>query len=92
MVMNVIEGDLRALRSGAIPDEVKAANRNAHMRMLDGMSLGLLVTRAAAEGITSEGFDTFAKKHIRSLLEQSRKHSKPIDERLAKAAGRYQFR
>ncbi len=34
-------------------------NRAAHKRMLDAQMLGLLVSRAAAEGVEAEGFEVF---------------------------------
>lgn len=92
VVCDTITADLRTMRSGVVPDAVKDANRAEHMRMLDGQLLGLLVSRAAAQGVTAEGFDAFVKAHLLALREASRDHPVPIAERLAKAAARYRFR
>lgn len=91
-VAEIIDADLGAMRSGVVPDEVKDANRAEHMRMLDAQILGLLVSRAAAAGITPEGFDSFVKAHLLTLRDASREHPVPIGERLAKSAGQYRFR
>lgn len=92
VVRDVVAGDLHDMRSGVVPEDIKAVNRAEHMRMLDGMTLGLLVSRVAAQGVVEEEFIPFAKQHFRELLKLSREHPVPIDERLAKAAGRYRFR
>jgi len=60
--------------------------------MLDTQILGLMVSRAAAEGIEADAFEGFVKRHSRGLITLSRAHPAPIDERLAKAEGRYRFR
>lgn len=91
-VAEVIAADLGTMRSGVVPDEVKDANRAEHMRMLDAQILGLLVSRAAADGIVPDGFDGFVKAHLLALRDASRDHPLPIAERLAKSAGRYRFR
>jgi len=92
VVEDVMAKDLRSMRSGVVPEDVKTANRDAHKRMLDMQILGLLVSRAAAEGgITSEEVGPFIKRHMAILRSMSSVHSKPIEERLAKAMRRYQF-
>ncbi len=91
-VTEVIESDLSGMRSGAVPDDVKEANRAEHRRMLDAQILGLMVSRAGAEGVEGEDFDAFMKRHLLTLKDASKEHSVPIDERLSKAAGRYRFR
>lgn len=60
--------------------------------MLDSMILGLMVSRAAAEGVKPEDFDAFMKRHLLTLKEASKEHPVPIYERLSKAVGRYRFR
>lgn len=92
VVAETIARDLGAMRSGVVPDAVKDANRAEHMRMLDGQILGLLVSRAAAGGVTAEGFDAFVKAHLLELREASKAHPVPVAERLVKAAARYRFR
>ncbi len=92
-VTEVVSHDLRDMCSGVVPDAVKAANRAEHMRMLDGLALGLTVSRAAAEGLADEtDFEAFVRRQGPALLAASREHPAPVEERLAKAAGRYRFR
>lgn len=92
MVADTIAKELGQMRSGVVLDDVKDANRAEHMRMLDGQLLGLLVSRAAAGGVTAAGFDAFVKAHLLELREASKAHPVPVAERLAKAAARYRFR
>lgn len=92
VVRNIVAHDLRNMRSGVIPDDVKSANRAEHLRMLDGMILGLLVSRAAAEGIKDDEFNEFMKNYSIAWRKTSREHPILIEERLTKAAGRYRFR
>lgn len=91
-VKNSITRDLMGHHSGVLPSDVIEANRAEHMRMLDRQILGLLVSRAAASGIAPESFDSFIKAHLLALRDASRQHPAPIAERLARSAGRYQFR
>lgn len=92
-VAEVLGRDLASMRSGVVPHEVKTANREEHKRGLDTQLLGLLVSRAAADGIATEAaFESFAKRHLLALQTASQEHPAPVEERLAKAAGRYRFR
>ncbi|MBI1220494.1 MAG: hypothetical protein GC186_18340 [Rhodobacteraceae bacterium] len=91
-VTEVVSRDMRDMRSGVVPEDVKTANRAEHMRMLDGMALGLLVSRAAAEGVAGDEVEAFLARHVQTLKDRSREHPVPVDERLAKAAARYRFR
>ena len=92
VIKSVVIDDLRTMRSGVVPENIKSANRAEHMRMLDGQTLGLLVARAAAAGIDKSSFESFIADHVGILTELSRKHPTLIDERLAKAAGKYHFK
>lgn len=91
-VKEVVSDNLRDMRSGVIPDDVKTANREAHKRMLDGQALGLLVSRAAADGVSEDGVEAFLARQVQLLKERSREHPVPVGERLAKAEARYRFR
>lgn len=71
--------------SGAIRRR-EEVNRAEHKRMLDMQILGLLVSRAAVEGVKGGGFDDFVKKMQFALRKASSVHPVPIDERIAKAA------
>jgi hypothetical protein len=91
-VTKTVAQELSTMRSGAEPATVKTANREAHKRMLDGLILGLMVSRAAAERADIENFDSFLQRQSRHLRRLSKAHPVPIGERLAKAKGRYLFR
>jgi len=92
VVVEVISKDLRELRSGVVPEEVKTANREEHQHTLDALILGLLVSRAATEGIEAENFDLFVDRHVTVLKELSHGHPTTIEDRLAKSEGKYRFR
>lgn len=90
-VTQVVSLDLGGMRSGVVPNDVKVANRDAHKRMLDAQTLGLMVSRAAAEDIRSDDMEAFYGRRLRALKENSREHPTPIDERLSRAKRRYKF-
>jgi hypothetical protein len=92
IVEEVVKGELHNIRSGVVPDDVKKANRAEHMDMLDGMILGLIISRAAAEGVKASGFEGFARLNLKKLQSRSKHHPIPLDERLAKASCKYRFR
>lgn len=92
VVTEVLARDLGGMRSGVVPEDVKQANRAEHMRMLDMQILGLLVSRAAAAGVGGDEFGAFMKRYVLLLREASDAHPVPVDERIAKATGRYRFR
>jgi hypothetical protein len=79
-------------RSYADPVEVREANRAAHIEMLDAQLLGLLISRAAAGGVEAEDAEGFFKRHVGALARLSREHAVGIEDRMARAAGRYVFR
>jgi hypothetical protein len=91
-VVGVVLRDLKDHRIGVLPDLVREANRAEHQRLLDRQILGLLVARAAASGVSADGFEDFTLGHPAALLRLSEEHPKPLGERIAKAAGRYRFR
>ncbi len=92
IVEGVMWDNLEGHRSGVVPDDVKTANREEHNRMLDAQILGLMVSRAATEGIKADDIDAFLKRHVATLTDTSRAHPVPLAERLARTADRYQFR
>ena len=91
-VTQVVSSDLNDMRSGIVPEEVKTANREAHKRMLDAQTLGLIISSAAASGIELDGIDDYVHRHAVTLKENSREHPAPIEERLNKAKLRTRFR
>lgn len=92
LVGAVVSDALHHNRIGVLPDTVKEVNRREHMRMLDGMILGLLVSRAAASDLAAEEFEDFVASHMDTILHLSDDHPKSIGERFEKASGRYRFR
>jgi len=92
IVEGVMRDNLKGHRSGVLPDDVKTVNREEHKHMLDAQILGLMVSRAATEGIKGDDTDAFLKRHAATLTDISRAHPVPLEERLAKVASRYQFR
>lgn len=91
-VVETIGIDLAQHRSGVLPSGIKEANRTEHMRMLDGMILGLMVSRAAASEVQPNEFDSFMETHLDAIKRLSDEHPVPVQQRLAKAADRYRFR
>ena len=91
IVIGVTASDLSGMRSGVVPEEVKAANRAEYMRMLDMQMLGLMVSRAVAEGIPADGFDKFVNRQVKLLRSASKNHSIGIEERMFKAGQKYKF-
>jgi len=91
-VTEVVGEGVNEMRSGVVLDEVKTANREEHKRMLDTQILGLLISRAAAEGIRAGEVERFMLHQVHILREKLREHPVPLDERLEKAKARYRFR
>lgn len=92
LVRSAIEKALSDHRIGVLSETVKEVNRMEHAQMLDRQILGLLVSRAAATGIEPKGFESFAVGHIDQIIRLSDEHSKPLGERIDKAANRYLFK
>ena len=91
LLRNVLENIL-SNRSGVIPSEVRDVNRSEHMRMTDQNILGNLIARAVASDIKADEFWTFVTLHIKELRGISDAHKLTLEERFAKASGRYRFR
>ncbi|SFS22261.1 hypothetical protein [Yoonia litorea] len=90
-VEQTIADNLQDSIAGVLPRDVKEANRQEHMEMLDRQLLGLFVSRAAASGIKTEGFPDFLADHILTLLRASDGHPVELDTRIAKAVARYRW-
>lgn len=67
------------------------ANRIAKMREMDALLSGLFVTRAAISGVSADGFDEFMESHVEALARLVSEHSVSVEERIAKARGRYRL-
>ena len=87
----VIGTDLRHNCAGVLPCDVIQANRSAKMRELDAQLSGLLITRAAISDVSAEGFGEFVDIHIEALKRLIAEHSAPLEDRLARARGRYRL-
>ena len=92
LLRSVVENNLSDYRSGVIPSEVRDVNRSEHMRMTDQNILGNLIARAVASDIKADEFWTFVTLHINELRGISDAHKLTLEERFAKASGRYRFR
>jgi len=87
----VISNDLLHNRTGVLPSDVIHANRAAKMRELDALLSGLFITRAAISGVSADGFDEFIENHVETLMRLVGEHPAPLDERIAKACGKYRL-
>lgn len=52
---------------------------------------GLFITRAAISEVTADGFDEFMENHVKALMRLVNDHSVSVEERIAKARGRYRL-
>lgn len=89
---DVISNDLLQNRAGVLPSDVIHANRAAKMRELDVLLSGLFITRAAISDVPGDRFEEFMENHVESLTRLVGEHSVSVEERIAKALGRYRFR
>jgi len=92
LVRSIVSDALHKHRIGVLPETVKEVNRREHMRMLDGMILGLLVSRAAASDVGPDDFEDFVDAHSDAILRLSDDNPKSITERIERASKRYKFR
>jgi hypothetical protein len=88
---DVIGNDLLQNCTGVLPSDVIHANRIAKMRELDAQLSGLFITRAAISEVTGDNFDDFLDRHVDALKLQTKEHTVSIEERIAKARGRYRL-
>ncbi|PCJ91184.1 MAG: hypothetical protein COA50_16790 [Flavobacteriaceae bacterium] len=87
----VVNNDLLQNREGVLPSSVIFANRAAKMRELDTLLSGIFITRAAISDVTADGFEEFMGNHVEELKTSVRNHLVPVEERIAKARGRYRL-
>lgn len=88
---DVIGTRLSENRSGVLPSNVIYANRIAKMRELDTLLSGLFVTRAAISDVSANEFKEFMERHVDTLMLLVGEHSVAMEERIAKARGRYRL-
>lgn len=89
---SVYATELDQYRSGVLPDAIRTIHRAEHLRMLDQQIEGLMISRAAAEGVSEERFKGFAKAKINLILRDLGKHPLSIEERLNRSSAKYHFR
>ncbi|WP_170576435.1 hypothetical protein [Ruegeria atlantica] len=87
----VIGNDLLQNCAGVFPGDVMEANRAAKMRELDAQLAGLFVTRAAISGVFADSFIDFLESHSGELAQLVAEYTTPLEERLAKARGKYRL-
>lgn len=87
----VVSNHLLENRSGILPSDVIYANRAAKMWELDAQLCGLLIARAAISDVSGDGFEEFVERHIDTLVRLVREHPVEVEERIAKARGRYRL-
>jgi len=88
---SVIGDDLQNNHAGVLPNDVINANKIAKMRELDALLSGLFITRAAIADVNGDAFDEFMERHVETLLLLIGEHPASIEERIAKARGRYRL-
>jgi len=87
----VINDDLLQNRAGVLPSDVIHANRIAKMREMDALLSGVFITRAAISGVSADEFEEFMERHVETLMRLVEDHSILLEERIAKARGRYRL-
>ncbi|MES0826108.1 hypothetical protein [Ruegeria sp. SCP11] len=87
----VVGNDLHQNYAGVLPSDVIQANRAAKMRDLDAQLAGLFVTRAAISEVSADSFGDFLDSHSDVLLRLVEEHTASLEERLAKARGKYRL-
>ncbi len=87
----VVGNDLLQNCAGVKPSDVMDANRFAKMRELDAQLAGLFVTRAAISDVSADSFSDFLENHSDVLARLVAEHTTPLEERLAKARGKYRL-
>lgn len=90
-VQETVAVQLTNMRAGVCGDDVRTVKRAERIRMLEQLQLGLAVSRAATDNIGEDNFQQYLKQNANRLVEISKTHSVPIDERLAKAARKVKF-
>jgi hypothetical protein len=92
ILRGVYEANLAGYRSGVVPSEVKEVNRAEHQRMLDQNITGNLIARAVSSGVNADGFWAFVGAQTTELKRMAEDHRMTLDQRFAKAEGKYRFR
>ncbi|WP_254443598.1 hypothetical protein [Ruegeria atlantica] len=87
----VVGNDLLQNCAGVLPSDVMEANRAAKMRELDAQLLGLFITRAAISDVSADSFSEFMEGHSDVLARLAVENTTPLEERLAKARGKYRL-
>jgi hypothetical protein len=90
-VRGVIDEALFDFTSNATPDQVRRVNRMAHSRMMREQIFGTIATLAVVDGVTPDGFSTYAKGLGTEFSLRAKESPDEIAERMGKAMERYAF-
>lgn len=88
-VRREVDADLFEMTSRVEPDLVKRVQKEAHDQLLATQMIGLLVTRAALRGVTSDGLASFASIAGRQMARDISKALPRYEQKLAAAVSRY---
>lgn len=91
-IRDIASNGLAQYRSGVVPSDVRDVNRAEHQRMTDQNITGNLIARAVASEVKPAEFWDFARRHLADLRHLSEQHHLTLEQRFAKAEGRYRFR
>lgn len=88
-VRREIETDLFEMRMWAPPDLIKRVQRDAHDALLERQIIGLLVTRAALNGVSARDLSLFTLESAKAIATDFAKSECRFERKLASAAARY---
>ena len=88
---DVYRNELFRFRSGVIPSDVKTANRQEFKELMDMQALGIIISRAVADGVDADGFYRFLRSYAERLKVISERHLVPLEDRMKRAKSRRVF-
>lgn len=83
--------DLFEMRNFAPPDTIKRVQREAHIRLLERQSLGLLITRAAIRGVSIESLAAEATAEGKRMASEITNDRSRYETKLQESSGRYEI-
>ena len=90
-VRNELDEDLFEMRNFAPPDTIKRVQREAHARLLEGQSMGLVITRAAIKGVPIESLAREALIEGQRMANEISKDQCRYGAKLRERADRYEI-
>lgn len=90
LVLKQLEEDLFEMRNFAPPNTIKRVQREAHARLLERQSLGLLVTCAAIKGVSIEQLSTEVIAQGKRFADEIAKDRSGYESKLRESADRYE--